>query len=722
MSALERSIALHLAPQAGIVRLSEPDRWQVVALPARLALLAGSEGFPPGWILLQATLRASGWDRTARLYADTGVPEREMPAFDLPVSAKGILIELVKLPPGTRRLLLQPMHALGDFRLGGLRIRPVKLFERTWRMGHRVLATFDAHPRQRLHRLGLRLPTLLLDLPQAYRLSGCLRAYAPAPSYAEWLARHDQLSARDCRRIRRDTARINSRVGLDVLIVSAPKSNEGAFQRTLASIAAQLFKPARVSRLLLGAGVTALTDSIRDAPFRWHFVLPEGVTLSPHTIYWLARVISDQPDTALVYCDHDSLAETGERINPVFKPHWSPELLRATNYIGSAAAVRADVWLSAGGLAATDATMWPNLHDLWLRISEHLRSNQVQHICAPLVHVPLGLDKRFHADSPEAVARHLRRVGAKGEACSDRWGHCQVRYALPKSRPLVSIIVPTRNRLEHLRPCVESLLGKTTYREFELVVVDNQSGDPATLTYLEAIARREPVRVLGYAHPFNFSAINNFAARKARGEFVCLLNNDTEVISEDWLEEMVSRLLQPRVGAVGAKLYFPDGRVQHGGDTVGPGGCANHLHHLLPEDGLGYLHRAVLAQDLSAVTGACLMTRRALYLSLGGLNETDLPVAFNDVDYCLRLREAGWRVVWTPYATLYHHESVSRGRDESPEKRARAEKEVAYMIRRWGHVMRHDPFYNPNLSYARPDFSLSHAPLVNRPWEQAPCR
>ncbi|MFZ0255868.1 MAG: glycosyltransferase family 2 protein [Gammaproteobacteria bacterium] len=718
MNILRSPIELGLLPQNGIVRLTEPGRWQVVALPARLALLAQSGGYPSGWILFQATLRASGWDRAARLYADTGVSEGEMPAFDLPVSAKGILIELIKLPPGTRRLLLQPMHSLGDFSLAGLSIRPLGFLERAWRMEHRAVTTFDTHPRQRLRRLGLSLPMLLLDLPRAYRLSGCLRAYAPGPGYAEWLARHDQLSARDCRRITRDAARLHGRVGLEVLILSGLKSDEQIFQRTLASIEAQLFKPSRVSRLIMGEGVTALPDTCKTAPFLWQFILPEGVTLSPHALYWFARVISEQPEAGLIYCDHDFLSETGERINPAFKPDWSLELLRSTNYIGCAAAVRADVWSSTGDwFTAADATMWPGLHDLWLRLSEQLRDDQIRHVCAPLVHVPLGLDQRFDTDSPEAVARHLRRVGVRGEARADRKGHYRVHYALPQSCPLASIIVPTRDRLEHLQPCVESLLGNTTYREFELVVVDNQSSDPDTLTYLEEIARRKPVRVLHYAHPFNFSAINNFAVREARGEFVCLLNNDTEVISPDWLEEMLSRLLQPEVGAVGAKLYFADGRVQHGGDTVGPGGCANHLHHLLPRDAPGYLSRAVLAQDLSAVTGACLMTRRALYLSLGGLNEKDLPIAFNDVDYCLRLREANWRVVWTPYAALYHHESVSRGRDESPEKKARAQQEVAYMIRRWGHVMHHDPFYNPNLSYARPDFSLSHAPLVNRPWE-----
>jgi GT2 family glycosyltransferase len=200
------------------------------------------------------------------------------------------------------------------------------------------------------------------------------------------------------------------------------------------------------------------------------------------------------------------------------------------------------------------------------------------------------------------------------------------------------------------------------------------------------------------------------------GEALCLLNNDTEVITPDWLEEMLGNLIQPGVGVVGAKLYFDDGRVQHAGDTVGPGGCAHHLHSYLEHDAPGYCGRAVQAQELSAVTGACLLTWRKLYQDLGGLDEANLPVAFNDVDYCLRVREAQRRVVWTPYAELYHHESVSRGKDESAEKIARARRELHFMRKRWKHVLHHDPFYNPNLSYERPDFSLSHAPAIPKPW------
>jgi GT2 family glycosyltransferase len=322
----------------------------------------------------------------------------------------------------------------------------------------------------------------------------------------------------------------------------------------------------------------------------------------------------------------------------------------------------------------------------------------------------------LNAEEMAAVRAHLKRCGVAAVVEPTRPGCWRVRYRLPEQPPLVSIIVPTRDKPALIRQCVESLRTKTTYPRYEILVVDNQSTNLESLAYLTALAGQETVRVLRYDYPFNYSAINNFAAREARGEVLCLLNNDTKIISEDWLEEMVGHLLQPKVGVVGAKLYFPDGRVQHAGDTVGPGGCANHLHAFIERDDPGYCNRAAVAQELSAVTAACLVTWKNIYQRMGGLEEKHLPVTFNDVDYCLRVREAGYRIVWTPHAELYHHEFESRGKDKSPEKAHRARREVAHMRKRWKHVMRHDPFYNPNLGYQRPDFLLSNAPMVERPW------
>jgi len=263
---------------------------------------------------------------------------------------------------------------------------------------------------------------------------------------------------------------------------------------------------------------------------------------------------------------------------------------------------------------------------------------------------------------------------------------------------------------------VEGLLEKTTYPRFELLVVDNQSTDPEALAYLGEIAGRPSVRMLRYDRPFNYPAINNFAARQAQGEMLCLLNNDTEVISPDWLEEMAGQLLQAQVGAVGARLLYPDGRVQHGGVTVGPGGCADHLHAELARGHPGYCHRAVIAQELSAVTAACMLTWKHLYERLGGLNEKILPVAYNDVDYCLRLQDAGYRVIYAAHAELYHHESASRGVDSSWRERRRSRRELKYMRTRWRERMQHDPYYNPNLSYEQPNFTLNWKPRVTKPW------
>ena len=420
----------------------------------------------------------------------------------------------------------------------------------------------------------------------------------------------------------------------------------------------------------------------------WLMLLQPGDRLAEHALYWFACEICKHPDAAMIYADDDEI-EAGQRCRPRFKPDWSLTHHRATDYIGRAVVINGRALAAAGGVKPENLA--GDTWELLLRVGEQAR-DRVRHIPAILLH--------RDAETEKKSALAIRRV-------------C---HPLPEPAPLVSIVIPTRDAVGLLRQCVNSVLSKTAYPHFEIVVVDNGSRDPAALDYLSEIAGLPQVRVLRYDRPFNYSAINNFAVAQASGEVLCLLNNDTEVISPDWLEEMVGHLCQEKVGVVGAKLYYPDGRVQHGGDVVGPGGCANHLHQFIARDDPGYCHRAVVAQELSAVTAACMVTWRALYQRLGGLDEKHLPVAFNDVDYCLRVRQAGYKVVWTPHAALYHHESVSRRKDISPTRLKVARQEVAYMRRRWRREMQSDPFYNPNFSYMRPDFVLGPAPNVKRPW------
>ena len=420
----------------------------------------------------------------------------------------------------------------------------------------------------------------------------------------------------------------------------------------------------------------------------WLMLLQLGERLAEHALFWFACEIRKHPDAEMIYADDDEI-EAGQRCRPRFKPDWSLTHLRATDYIGRAVVINGRALEAAGGLKPENLA--GDTWELLLRVGERA-GDRVRHIPAVLLH------RDAEAEKKSAVM--IRRV------------HCPV----PEPAPLVSIVIPTRDAVDLLRQCVNSILVKTTYPNFEIVVVDNGSCEPGALEYLSDIARQPLVRVLRYDRPFNYSAINNFAVAQVTGEVVCLLNNDTEVISSDWLEEMVGHLCQEKVGVVGAKLYYPDGRVQHGGDVVGPGGCANHLNQFIARDDPGYCHRAVVAQELSAVTAACMVTWRTLYLRLGGLDEKHLPVAFNDVDYCLRVRQAGFKVVWTPHAELYHHESISRGKDKSAKRMRVAEREVAYMRRRWRKEMQSDPFYNPNFSYMRPDFVLGPAPDVKKQW------
>lgn len=307
-----------------------------------------------------------------------------------------------------------------------------------------------------------------------------------------------------------------------------------------------------------------------------------------------------------------------------------------------------------------------------------------------------------------AVQEHFDRQDVKAIAEQHpELDYVRVRYQLPTHQPLVSMIIPTRNGLDVLSVCIDSILEKTTYKNYEIIIVDNGSDCPDTLEYLKTIQNKYiNVTVLTDDSPFNYSALNNKAAAIAKGEILALVNNDVEVITPEWLTEMVGHAIQPQNGAVGARLWYPDDTLQHGG-VIMVGGVAGHAHKHLPKGLPGYACRAIVSQNYSAVTAACLLVRRDVFEQVGGLNEKDLTVAFNDIDFCLKVQEAGYLNVWTPYAELYHYESKTRGFEDTPEKKQRFEKEVQYMRGRWAHILDADPYYNPNLTMAREDFSLA---------------
>ena len=739
---MSMTIRLSLKPLKNVSKNGDNGRWSVTGLPVRLELLPNYTALPTGWVLLRGVLHRWGQDFSARLVAIVEGEGEVRHSFPLSVTRKGSIRELICLPKGVSRLLLEPMRSLGEFELGELSLSPVGKVERFVRMCRRVIPLFFKQSRERRHKVGLHAYTPFINLDEAYRVAGRFKAYSPALSYGKWIEEFDTLSKED-RRLMRRQIKVWDRSPIFQIIVFVSEPPGSGLKRTFDSLHGQLYrhfqvtvlvgpnavKSSEVSRLprlveVLNPGSEADVIAVANARLKsfgqssWIVVLEAGTVLAENALYWLAFKSLYKASAGLIYTDHDFLNKDGERVEPVFKPDWSPELLRSTTYIGCSAIVRSEMLVRAGGFFLNDnqGLAW---HDLFLRVSEQLDIEAIRHIPAVLWHLPIveaGQDEHPDRQIANPVIAHLSRLGVAASVTPLITGHFRVRYELPANPPLVSIVVPTRNALAHLRACMESVLMKSSYDNFEVIVIDNQSSVPLVLDYLEKLTKRPRVRVFRYDKSFNYSAINNFAAGVANGEVLCLLNNDTEVITPGWLEEMLGHLVQPGVGVVGAKLFYGDGRVQHAGDTVGPGGCAHHLHALIERDAPGYCSRAILAQDLSAVTAACLMTWRWLFQDLNGLDAINLPVSYNDVDYCLRVREAGYRVLWTPYAELYHHESVSRGKDNSRERQERSRREAIYMRNRWKHVMRHDPFYNPNLSYQRPDFSLSNSPMVKKPW------
>lgn len=441
--------------------------------------------------------------------------------------------------------------------------------------------------------------------------------------------------------------------------------------------------------------------------------------LAPHALHFMVESFTKHPEAELIYSDEDKIDEQGQRFDPHFKPDWNPDLLTSQNYICHLAGMRTATLRSLGGLrpGLEGSQDW----DLFLRLTEGRRAEAVQHIPRILYHwraitgstaLHTGEKDYISRSAQRALEDHFKRLGLTATLSRTPGGHWHVRHQLPDPAPLVSIIIPTKNAGGLVAQCVVSLYAKTNYKPFEVLLVDNRSDDPASLETFAALARDYGVRVVPYDKPFNYSAINNFAVTQARGEVVCLLNNDIEVLSPDWLGDMVAQALRPEIGAVGARLYYPDDRLQHAGVITGLGGVAGHAFKHLRRHEPGVQFRPHLVQNLSAVTAACLAVRKSVFEEVGGLDAARLTVAFNDVDFCLRIQAKGYRNLYTPAAELYHHESASRGAEDSPEKIRRFQSEIAVMKERWGDSLLNDPAYNPNYSLDSEDFALAYPPRL----------
>lgn len=572
--------------------------------------------------------------------------------------------------------------------------------------------------------------------------------------YGRWVAAHDTLTDADRAAIRRRIAELPAKPLISV-VMPVYNVEERWLVEAIESVREQLYENwelcvaddcspkkhirkvlARYARLdprikvvyrETNGHISEASNSALDlATGEFVALLDHDDILPEHALYLIAEELAAHPDADLIYSDEDKIDADGERSDPHFKPDWSPDLFYSYNFISHLGVYRRSVLRDIGGFRK--GFEGSQDYDLALRVIERVPESHIRHIPRVLYHwriipgsVALHGDEKGYAHDAarRALQEHFERRGQAVSVVKGTSNYHRVEFPPLERQPKVSILIGTRDRVGLLFQTVEGVLKETDYPDLEIIIVNNQSAEPETYAYFSRLKDEPRVRVVDYDAPFNFSAINNYAATFATGEVILLLNNDIKVIHPEWLTELVRHVTRPDVGAVGAKLYYEDGTIQHAGVILGMGGIAGHQFRLYGRDQIGYFARTHVIQNLAAVTGACLATRREVFEQVGGLEEKNLPIAFNDVDLCLKIHAAGYRIVWTPFAELFHLESASRGSDLRPERLPAFIREQEYMKERWGHILFADPFYNPNLSLSASDFALADPPRVAKPWEKS---
>ncbi|RUZ78752.1 glycosyltransferase [Mesorhizobium sp. M7A.F.Ca.US.006.01.1.1] len=723
--------------------------WTITGDDPQFELLCpGSRPLPPGHYRLSVRVPAETDALTdARLYVDSGRGYNEIERIDLRflLNGKGLAAATFPLNVAALNLRFDPSDRAGQITIGRVRLRRLGRIEYYARLvaglasrhltSPRSLGRFAARAVKILRQGGLRGFAATLRSAEA-------RGALGGATYEGWIALNDTPTDLDVADMRRRLALLEKPPLISVLmpVYNTPESLlRGAIESVRAQshenwelcIADDCSTEPHVRRILNeyrkrdprikivfrdknGHISHASNSALELVTGEWVALLDHDDLLRSHALAEIVLEIDRHPDAELIYSDEDKIDAEGRRYAPCFKPDFSRELFRSQNYLNHLTVHRAENIRAVGGWRP--GFEGSQDYDLNLRVFERIGPERIRHIPKVLYHwravegsTALGGSQKSYAyvAGLRALEEHVERMNipAKAEEAPGTPFY-RLRFFVPEPQPLVSLIIPTRDKVELLRNCVESIREKTTYGNYEILVVDNGSMEEETLAYFRELKKAKNVRVLRYDKPFNYSAINNFAVGKAKGSIIGLVNNDIEVISPDWLTEMASWAVQPDVGCVGAKLYYANDTVQHGGVIVGVGGVAGHSHKHFPRHHPGYFSRLKVLQNLSAVTAACLLIRKSVFEEVGGLNEIDLTVAFNDVDLCLKVQEAGYTNVWTPYAELYHLESISRGAEDAPEKMARFKSEIMYMQRRWKKIIEHDPFYSPNLTRGREDFSL----------------
>jgi GT2 family glycosyltransferase len=556
-------------------------------------------------------------------------------------------------------------------------------------------------------------------------------------NYRRWVALFDRLTEADRRAIRAAIARLTRRPSFSLLLpVHEPPAD--FLRETVQSVRRQLYREwelcimddastaPHIARALASSGDERIRVFRRDrretlaragndalAMARGEFVafLDAGDVLAESALFEVAAEIDSNPATTVVYSDEDSLDSHGERCNPRLKTGWNPDLLLAQNYLGRLAVYRRELVTGIGGLR--DEFAGARHYDLALRATTATEAPHIRHVAAVLCHSHEG-QSAVDVEASRRAAQDLLGERALVDAAPGATHGHRVRWF--GAEPRVSLVIPTRDRADLMERCVEGLLHRTKHPALDVTIVDNDSREERTAQLFAAYRGLKTVHVLPYPGEFNWSAMNNAGASAAGGDILLFLNNDTDALEEDWLHEIAMQAARTEVGAVGAKLLYPDGTVQHAGVWLGPGQFARHFMRLSARRDEGYMGQLALTRNLSAVTGACLAIRRELFREMSGFDES-FPVSYGDLDLCLRLVQRGYRIVWTPYAELLHLESASRGSSEQRWRKEKADRDR--FAARWQREINEDPFFNPNLELIGEEkLALAFPPRRRRVWQR----
>jgi len=659
---------------------------------------------------------------------------------------------LARLPRGTKGFALEPFGIKEEFQISSAAVQflsgPQALYEIVkQRCGGRLSVAV--------------IFSKLLSIWRVFRAGGIAAVRAKisprnfSANYADWVARYDTFTESQRKTCAKALSQLRVQPKISI-IMPVFNVEERWLRAAIESCRAQVYenwelciaddkstaphiaavlneysaKDARIKvtfRAENGHIVAATNSALELATGVYSAFLDNDDELTPDALAFMVHAINEHPNGELFYSDEDKKTEDGQRFNPYFKSDWNPELILSQNYLCHLCLYRtATIVKKLGGLRLgfEGAQDW----DLALRVADTVGAQNIHHVPHVLYHwrVIAGSTAQSTSAKPyvleaqkKAVTEHLERrniIGARVKI-DEAISQLRVTLPVPVPQPLISIIIPTKDHVGLLSQFIDSVLKVSTYSNFEFIIIDNGSKEEATATWLKNLEKRWPkTKIIRDDGPFNYARLNNSAVAHASGEYLLLCNNDLQVISADWLEQLVSFASLPNVGGVGARLLYPNGTVQHAGVVTGINGVAGHAFKYFPRCDVGYFNGAILPRTVSGCTAACLMMRRENFSKVGGFDEQGLAIAFNDVDLCLKLGAAGLRIIYCPYAELFHHESASRGLETTPEKFMRFEGEVVTMKKRWGERLANDPYYSPNLTILTEDYVFAFPPRRAKPW------